>query len=324
MAGVIYATVIPPTPPPAPLWLRTRITWTGHDGSFWDITDPEGGACLLRDGVEGLHMPKFKDWVRESPAISGQRFAGSIAEARTVVLPLAIYTDVSSKQWVEHDSRFWNSMHPRKQGTLRVYAGGSGSSRRLRLRLTPELHRYDQDPSFADWAEYVAVLVADQPFWEGKVIERTWGGEAAVQKFYEDTGTHLINLMSGHTTSSATVWNEGDEDAWPVWTIIGPTLQSHVGVGTNLVQIPFEVADGKALVIDTDPTVRTAIQYDYSAGSYDIPETFTNPLDRTADLTGSVKFAAIPAGDDASINISLEPGTGYIRVKITPLYWRAW
>jgi hypothetical protein len=298
------------------------MTWTGHDGSIWDLTDPDGGVVLLQDGVEGLHLPKFKEWTRQSPAVPGQVFTGAIAEPRTVVLPLAVYEDTSSQAWVEHDRAFWKSMHPRRQGILTVSPAGTGQSRSLRLRLQPEDHSYDMDPAYARWAEYSAVLVADQPFWEGLPVRAVWG-HAIPQEFYEDEGPHLVNIMTGHTTSGATLANTGDEDAWPVWTIIGPSATSHLGIGTDLVEIPFEVAEGKALVLDTDPRIRTALEYDYIPASAGAAAQMLNPMDRTADLTGAVKFARIPGGSQAAVNVSLA-GNGLIQVVLTPLYWRAW
>lgn len=321
-AGIAYAVPAPVSPPPVPPWVKTGMTWTGHDGSIWDLTDPDGGVVLLRDGVEGLHLPTFTQWTRKSPAVPGQTFTGAIAEPRTVVLPLAVYEDTSSLAWIERDRAFWKSMHPRRQGTLTVSPAGSGSSRSLRLRLLPEAHAYANDPAYARWADYSAVLVADQPFWEGLPVRAAWG-HAPGQDFYEDQGPHLINIMTGHTTSGASLHNAGDEDAWPVWTIIGPSATTHMGIGTDIVEIPFEVADGKALVLDTDPRIRTALEYDYTPASGDIPSSMVNPMDRTADLTGAVKFARVPGGGTAAVNVSLA-GNGLIQVELTPLFWRAW
>jgi hypothetical protein len=298
------------------------MTWTGYDGSIWDLTDPDGGVVLLRDGVEGLHLPKFTQWIRKSPAVPGQTFTGAIAEERTVVLPLSVYEDTSSVAWIERDRAFWKSMHPRRTGTLTVSPAGTGQSRSLRLRLVPEDHQYANDPAYQRWAQYSAVLVADQPFWEGLPVRAVWA-TAVPQEFYETEGPHLINIMTGHTTANATLNNAGDEDAWPVWTVIGPSETTHMGLGGDVVDIPFEVADGKALVLDTDPRIRTALEYDYTPATGQIPASMSNPMDRTADLTGAVNFARVPAGGSAAVNVSIA-GNGALQVELTPLYWRAW
>lgn len=320
--GIAYAVPAPALPVPAPPWVKTQVTWTGWDGSYWDLTDPDGGVVLLQAGVEGLHLPKFREWTRQSPAVPGQTFTGAIAEARPVVLPLAVYEDTTSEAWVQRDRAFWRSLHPRRQGTLTVSAGGTGNARSLQLRLVPEDHTYTMDPALARWSDYTVVLVADQPFWTGATVRGAWGAEIP-QEFYEDEGPHLINLMTGHTTADAAIRNDGDEDAWPVWTLIGPASEAHVGVGTQIVDIPFTVPEGKALVLDTDPRVRTAMQYDYLPKDGTFPESFTNPVDRTRELTGAVNFARVPAGGIVPVSVEIA-GTGTLRLDVTPLYWRAW
>lgn len=322
--GVVFATKPPTVPAPAPIWSKTGVTWTGHDGSVWDLTDPSGGVCLLRDGVDGFHHPKFKQWVRQSPSVPGQTFTGAIAEPRELTLPLVVFEDASSQAWIKHDRAFWKSMHPRNEGTLTVSPAGAGAKRSLRLRYVPEDHSYPTDPAMTRWAIYVAGMVADQPFWTGVPVVAAWSS-GEVKDFFEKIGPHLINIVTGHTTEGATVRNEGDEDAWPVWTIVGPAVSAHMGVGPDVVEVPFEVPGGKALVVDSDPRVRTAIEYDYTPPNPELktPALYTNPVDRTVDLTGAVNWARIPAGGESPVNVEIA-GLGIIQVELTPLYWRAW
>lgn len=320
--GIIYALPNVPPPPPVPLMIQTLVTWTGWDGSKWELTNPATGVCLLRDGVEGLHHPAFTQWARKSPALPGQVFTGAIADPRKVVLPLLVFVGDADTtgQWVTRDRAFWKSVHPAREGTLTVEPAGAGSRRSIRLRYVPGTHVYPTDPAHDRWAAYVADFIADDPFWRGFTTVDQWSAAPeTLTEFYEQTGPQLININSGHTVSNAHVTNDGDEPAWPVWTVIGPSTAAAVGVDTDLVEVPWTVADGKAVVIDTDPRVRTAIEYDYTAS----PETFTNPVDHTADLTGAVDFAAIPPGGTVNLNIALT-GAGAVRVEFTPLYWRAW
>jgi hypothetical protein len=295
--------------------VKTLLTWTGYDGTVWDLTDTAGGI-IATQGIEGFHHPKFKQWTRQSPAVPGQLFTGAIAEARNIVLPLLIWSDGTSAEWVARDRAFWKSMHPVREGTLTVSPAGSGSKRSIKCRMVPEDHGYEVDPAEARWADYTVLLVADQPFWLGKTFEAGWN-TASGQDFYEVNGPHLININSGHTTANASVLNDGDEDAWPIWKVIGPSTAAHMGIGDKVVEIPFTVADGKALVLDTDPRVQTAIEYDYAAG------VLSNPVDRTTDLVGAVDFAPVPANTTSPLNISIT-GNGMIRIELTPLYWRAW
>jgi hypothetical protein len=318
-SGIIYALPAPGALAPPALVVQTEVSWTGWDGSVWNLADPDGGVVLLKEGVEGLHMPPFRQWARQSPAVPGQVFTGASAEPRQVVLPVLLFSDGSSAEWVARDRAFWKSLHPAREGVLTISPAGAGSRRSLRLRLIPEDHQFALDPAQARWAAYSLLLVADQPFWAGPA--RTAGWKSATgEDFYEETGPHLVNIAPGHTTASASINNPGDEDAWPVWTVIGPATAAHMGVGDSVVEVPFTVADGKALVVDTDPRVQTAIEYDYTAGD---PPILTNPVDRTADLDGAVDFAAIPAGGTSPLNVSIT-GDGTVRIELVPLYWRAW
>jgi hypothetical protein len=318
MAGFIYALPAPTAPPPAPIFVETDVIWTGWDGSKWDLTNPSTGVCLLRDGVEGLHMPKFTEWTRKSPAVPGQTLAGLVAEPRRVVFPVLVFVDEqdTTGEWIARDRAFWKSLHPVKEGTITISPAGAGSRRTLNVRLVPEDHMFPTDPARDRWAAYVILMVADQPFWKGQTVRAGWNAPAG-SEFYETTGPQLVNINPGHTTTDAAIRNDGDEPGWPVWTVIGPASAAHMGVGDAIIEVPFTVASGKALVIDTDPRVRTAMEYDYASGI------LTNPVDRTADLTGAVDFASIPPGEVQPVTVSIT-GAGTVRVELTPLYWRAW
>jgi hypothetical protein len=230
------------------------------------------------------------------------------------MLPLLMWHDGTTAEWVAQDRAFWKSMHPALEGTLMLSPAGTGSRRTIRLRVVPEDYQFPVDPAQAGWAVYPVMLIADDPFWRGMTRTAGWLAATSGEEFYEETGPHLVNIGPGHTMDSATATNDGDEPAWPVWTVIGPCSAAHVGVGDTVIDV-FAVADGKALVIDTDPRVRTAIEYDYPA--------MTGAVDRTADLVGEVGFAAVPPGGSQPVNIAMT-GTGIIRIALTPLHWRAW
>lgn len=76
--------------------------------------------------------------------------------------------------------------------------------------------------------------------------------------------------------ANAKINNPGDVDAWPTWTIIGDSTAAAVGVGTSVVEVPFVVPAGKALVVNTDPTVQTAVMYNYTPANGSTPEILSN------------------------------------------------
>ncbi|MFJ3957694.1 hypothetical protein [Arthrobacter sp. NPDC090010] len=315
MAGIVYGA--PYVPPSAPVdqFDALMMTWTGWDGSVWDLTDPSAGVFLRKEGVEGLGSPEWQHWTKKSPAIAGQRHTGSIAQERKVFWPVFLYHDSSSMDWVYLDRAFWHSLDPDMPGTWTVSLP-DGSSRYLPCRFESTTDSYVLDPVRHGWASYGISLTADDTFWRGPTVSQSWTN-ATPRSFFNAPGRATpFQITSASTMATAAIPNPGDEDAWPVWTIVGPATLATVGVGSSVVSIPFEIPDGKAVVVDTDPTEQLALYGDWDGARV------TNAVDRTVDL-GSASFAPIPRGTSVPLNISLT-GSGYIRADINPRYRRAW
>ena len=156
------------------------------------------------------------------------------------------------------------------------------------------------------WASYGVSLIADNPFWTGEPVRRTWSQSDALD-FYGGGDAPAFNISSGSQLSSAKLTNEGDLEAWPVWTIRGPLTSVTVGVDGETVQWNTTMAADDILVIETDPTVQSA---------------WLNGVDVTGQL-GTADFAPIPAGDEVPLSLTMA-GTGSVEASITPRYYRAW
>ncbi|MGN6589508.1 MAG: hypothetical protein ACTHKE_04375 [Sphingomicrobium sp.] len=320
MGGVVYGTVAVPASPPAPP-PSLRMVWTGWDGSEWVISDWSLGVFVTDGGIQGLGAPAYTHYTQEAPGIAGQWYRGSNAKARKVFWPLAIWSDPEDENWAAVDTAFWRTMDPERGGVWSVW-GPSGEKRSLACRFEDDGgHAYAADPVQTGWEVYGLTLTADQPFWVGDPETRSWKSDTPVD-FLPASAGDTYHISSGSTLATAAITNAGDVDAWPVWTVIGESSTASVGIGSAQISVPFEVASGKALVIDTDPTVQTATLYDYTAPVGSTPEVFANPVDRTADL-GTVSFAPIPAGTDVALNVSMTGG-GYLRASVTPRYRKAW
>ncbi|MEZ2373126.1 hypothetical protein [Arthrobacter sp. RCC_34] len=316
MAGIVYGIPYSPPAPPVKAFTGVALTWTGWDGSMWDLTDPSAGVFLRNESVEGLGAPEWQIWTKTSPAVSGQHYRGSVVQARRVFWPLFIYHDDSSMDWVRRDQALWRTMDPDKPGIWKATLP-DGSSRELSCRFeSVQDDGYSIDPVRQGWAVYGIALTADKPFWLGKTISRTWQNRVPKDFFNAPGKATPYNISSGSTMASASIPNTGDEPAWPVWVIAGPSTVASVGVGDTAVPVPFTIPEGKAILLDTDPTEQIALYGDWDG------ETLRNPVDRTIDL-GSASFAPIPAGQSVPLNISMT-GAGSIRAEIRPRYRRAW
>lgn len=303
--NIAYGTVhVAPVPPASP-WQRARMSWTGWDGSEWDLTNPKSGVFLTGKGVEGLGMPSHQAWIGESPATHGQYYRGHVVEARPVFWPVYLFSGKGTAEWLELDRAFWRSLQPGKHGTWSV-STPTGGTRSLSCRFVDDgRHTVDRDPMVRGWASYGVSLIADSPFWVGLPVRRTWAQSDAVS-FY-GAGAPVFNISSGSQLASAKITNEGDLEAWPVWTIKGPVTSVTVGVDGATVQWNVALTADDTLVIDTDPTVQCA---------------WLNGVDVTSQL-GTANFAPIPAGEELPLSLTMA-GTGSVEAAITPRYYRAW
>jgi hypothetical protein len=309
MAGVFLTTPTRVTPPAGfTPWTFNEHTWTGWDGASFDLATGRSGVLLMA-GARGLGIPPITRYTSSSASVHGSRWRGMNVQEREAFWPLKVYLNAGSQAWIEHDRAFWHSLHPEHVGTWTV-TQPNGDSRSLQLRLVDDgQFAPDTAPELIGWARYGVTMVAEDPFWKGAPIDRTWGNVATVNYFGGPTGGGFgppYYITEGSSASAAVIQNPGDVDAWPVWTLAAPFTSAAVGVGTKLVNVPFAMASG-SLSIDSDPTVQTAVDH---LGN-----------DRTADL-GTVDWASIPPSELAVLNVSIV-GTGRVTGRVVPRYLRA-
>ncbi|MBW4094581.1 MAG: hypothetical protein HIU81_03900 [Acidobacteria bacterium] len=323
---IVYAAPALPAEIPVFNQLHSIITLTSWDGSVFNLTDPSRGLALVNKDVEGLSMPDYTEWTQSSPSVPGQWFHGAVANARKVYLPIAVFADKATRVWFARELSFWKAMHPEKYCKLTFTNPVDGTSRSLWIRFKGQASpTYSTDPFARAWAVYGLDFVADQPFWVGSTVSKFWPAGGESMDFYggpaKATPFHIGNAT---TLGTARISNPGTEDAWPVWTVIGDSTSAELGVDGSFVGVPFAVPEGKALVVDADPTVQTATMYDYTPAVAETgaAEVFANPVDRTEDL-GAADFAQVPAGESQLLSISMV-GDGGVRAEIVPKYRRAY
>lgn len=312
--AIVFATPYSPVAPPR-TWIGLQMTWTGWDGSVWNLTSAAEGAVMM-SGVRGLTMPPVAHYTTSYASVAGARWRGHTVNAREVFWPIQIYTDLDSQGWIDRDRAFWKTMRPEKTGTWTV-THPSGSERHLDCRFTDDGETaFSHDPVLQGWSNYGIALSAEQPFWRAEPIRREWSAGGAVTDFLPSAPGGNYTIAPSTTLDSSSMPNPGDVDAYPVWEIYGPTSSAQVGVAGRNITVPFAVADGQILVIDTAPTAQAATLYDLVDGARN------NPVDMTAQL-GTVDFAPVPA-DAVTTTSLLLTGAGKVALVLTPLYLRAW
>ncbi|MDQ4502187.1 hypothetical protein [Sinomonas sp. ASV322] len=323
MAGISYGTPYVPPAPPVPLLRGLKLLWRGpgKDAPEWDLTAPQEGLGIVREGVEGLSFPAYQHIVQESPALAGQWHRGSRAKARRVFWPLCIWADASSDAWAVRDAAFWASLgdtlEPGQTGTWTVVTP-AGSRRHLACRFEDDGgHAFSHDPFQKGWEVYGIAMAADGPYWASDPISQAWGASAS-RAFLPSAPGEPYWVTSGSLLGAASITNPGDVPAWPRWTVVGGSTSVSAGVGGSVVEIPFPVPHGKAVVVDTDPRAQTAKYGDWDEAT----RTLSNAVDRTREL-GAADFAPVPAGQNLPLSIAITGG-GSVTAEITPLHRKAW
>jgi hypothetical protein len=296
-----------------------RMTWESWDGTIWNIADGSEGVALM-PGVRGLNMPPTRRHTQTSPAVHGSRRTGWIASEREVYWPTLVYKPIGEPDWADLDGDFWRSMHPDKPGIWSV-TDPTGITRKLTCVYDSDGgHTTNILPSITGWEKYGIYLAAEQPFWVGETLRRGWSGSGGTSFF--GSGAPNFNISTASSASTATVGNPGDLDAWPEWTIVGPSTTTTIGRPGRLIQVPFNVPAGKALIVDTDPSRQTVLYGDW------VPDALTgfgylnNPTSRFSDM-GAIDFAPVPAGEAVPLSIVIN-GSGVVLMKLTPRHFRAW
>lgn len=309
--------------------LHLRHVWTGWDGSVWNLSDTAGGVFLAGGGLRGLATPTFQRYTSSAAGVPGSRSRGSRAQEREVFWPVAVLHDRSSAGWIELDRAFWRTMSPRRTGVWTVEHALTGVQRSLTCRFVDDGgHAFTSDPTRRGAEVYGVNLVAEDPFWRGAPLMRSWAASAPVDFF--GAGAPSFNISSSSTLAGATIANPGDEDAHPIWVINGPTTSAEVGVGSSIIVVPFAIADGKSVVIDTRPTRLTAKLIDTPPAVSSAAQILAwveaqdaTAVSKTRDLGATTAFGAIEPGELVSLSLNMV-GAGSVRAIIEPLYWRAW
>lgn len=301
----LFVPAAPYTPPPAPGATRSglRVTWTGWDGSVWTLTDDAGGVYLPREGIEGLSMPKHDRYTSSAPAKAGASARGTRVLPRPVHLPVEVYSDGGSSDWLELDRAFFRTLHRDRPGLLRV-TREDGHWHELELWFEDDGgHTFVPDPTLVGWEVYGINFVALDPFWRGEPITAgPWKAAGASEPFFPGP-PHTIGSSS--TAGNVTVLNPGDVEAWPVWRVANGVDSLVATVDGRVIEVTFEVPVGSELLIDTDRGVA-----------------LLDGVDVTEDLT-QIGFEPLPADQSTQVSVEMV-GDGEVSCTFVPRYERAW
>lgn len=301
---IIFSSPVTVEQVPAANWSPFPMTWTGWDGSVWPLVGPTARNPRLGRGVKGLHMPRFAVQKSKSVLVPGADIDGYSIDERAVFWPV-LFRAADPETWLAEHGAFFDSFHPVKTG---VWTVGEGTDART-LPLRGEFdgsHIFDRDPVLSLWSMIGLELEAPRPLWRGQTLRQRFENGESVPFIDPVDGAPPFHISNGQSFATASVMNPGDEPAYMKHTMTGPLDLIEIGFGEALITVPFAVAGGATLIIDTDPASRFAT---------------LDGVDVTRDL-GFQMFAPVPAKGETPLTLTAT-GEGSVTVEITPLYWRA-
>lgn len=330
MSLVVFATAEPPFIPPVQTPPSLLNTWVGWNGDTFDFL-PSEGLWLNDSGVRGYGLPPVTHYKRQPVSLNGSIWQGYIIPEREVFWPLHMDFDEDLNR------RFWQTLLPYRTGTWRVTTP-SGRTRSLDLRITDDGQwAPDQDPFLLGYASYGITLAAEQPLWRGDPITQSWiapkqylffgGGDPANPTDVANQAGPPFYPSQSSSYNDAQILNPSDVETWPKYAITAQDSaqvdSASVGIGSDLIEIPFAIPAGQRLVIDSNPTVQRAYMGSYDPADEDETSLTGTPTNRTADL-GTVTWSMMPPGQTVDISFSAVGSPKLLSIRADTLYLRAY
>ncbi|WP_141575835.1 phage tail domain-containing protein [Actinomadura sp. WMMA1423] len=242
----------------------TTVKWTSPLGRVTHLSDWPTGY-LVQPGARGLDMPTFKAYETESPQIHGNRRTGTKANAREIMIPVVIYSHDGRAAFLERKRQLLKDLSPLDgdggRGTLTL-TEPDGSSRSITaIYASGAEGSEDLDAAGRRWTAYGLTWTCESPFWEGKPFGRSF--RAGVVENFFPSGVPWEVADSQVLGADVRIFNPGDVQAFPVWTLRGPMESAtftHPAAGTWT--LTRTLALGDVAVIDTRERIKTALLND--------------------------------------------------------------
>lgn len=268
------------------------LVWVTPDGAAFPLTGQPDVDVHWALGVQGRFMPPVSIVEDTVPQQIGTRLRAIQVGPRDVELPLTVFgaDEVALRTRIRQLVRQFDPT--RGDGYLQSTAA-DGTMRRLKCRYTEGLAGTEsRDDTGRTWQRFVLVLHAADPLWEDTAPNDTTYTTASIGSFLS-TSFLPVKLTGDALLGDQTVTNDGDLDAYPVFTVRGPATSFTLENVTTGQRITYEaaLADGQVLTIDTRPYVRSV---------------------RTAD--GVNRYASLSLD---SVLWHLPPGPSSIRLTLT-------
>lgn len=240
--------------------MSETIVWTAADGQVLELTSTTGEVAAAY-GLEGRFMPPTELRAVNNLVSAGAQLVLARHGVRELAMPLEVST--ASPETFRQALRDLAATFDATKGDGVITATGpDATSRQIVCRYAGGLEPREDWAAFnANWVTVVAVFRAQDPYWTD--TEDTESVYAI-----GDLGLWLpfppITVVAGDVIASPTVVNDGDVEAWPVWTITGPSTSVTLTNTTTSrsLEVSQPLTAGQTLTIDTRPGAKTVLDQD--------------------------------------------------------------
>lgn len=288
------------------------VKWEGPDGSLWDLRDGSSGVQMAQGAVMGLRHAPAEVFTRKSSFVDGQEVTGWKLKPRQLELPLDVQ-GASEAEWFVRDRAISRAFRVDRPGRLTI-TDPLGGRRTITARLDEDGGDDGErdDPATMMASRLIIPLIADDPWYYGQEISKTFQYANPDRGFYGPTGYGPPFYLAPATfTGADTISNPGDAEAWGLITLPGPAEGFSIRIGNRLIEgfvDGWTLPEGRTLTIDTDPR--------RSIARLDTGENVTRKLTST-------QFAAVPDGSTVPIEVIVY-GDTLLTLTLTPRFLRAW
>lgn len=259
VAPSIVSPDVPVDGPPWPQRINEtpQISFTDPGGAVTMLTDWERGWAV-QPGAKGLDMPAYAMAQDESPGIDGYAVRQVRAQGKTIALPVAFWMNDSRAAYLQRRRQFIRSLNPKRgPGTLTL-TQPDGETRTISVYYTDGMEGDESlDAAGQRWCINVITFAAPSPYWLGPEVAAEWRNAAS--------GTFFpllpVTVGDSQVLGAVTYDQDGDDDAYPVWTITGPATAitlSNTTTGESLT-LTRTITSADTVVIDTRERRQTAL-----------------------------------------------------------------
>lgn len=302
MPILVPSVTVPPEEQHGPPWptlinQTPTVAFTDPAGVTTKLSDWENG-WLLQPGAKGLDMPNYAYNTDESPGIDGYELRDVRAQGKEITFPLAFWMNDSRAAYLARRRGFIRSLNPKRGvGTLTL-TQPDGAARSIRAYYTGGLEGDESlDAAGERWAINVITFGCPSPYWIGADVTQTWKAAAG--------GTFFpvlpLTVGASQVLGAVTVDNDGDDVAYPVWTITGPATSITL---TNTITDPL-----------TGDTITKTLVLTRTITGTDTIVIDTRERRQTALLNGTTNLW--PDLSDASELWPLEPGINSLNLTVS-------